>query len=612
MLDGLLGRGFGAKCKSLIKLTKSRIDVIRRKRNASQKFLKKDIADLLANGLDINAYGRAEGLTVEVILSSCYDFVERCCDLVLKHLSVMQKQRECPEECKEAVASLMVAAARFSDLPELRDIRKLFQERYGNSLDYCVDQKFVENIAAKPPTLEKKVQLMKDIALEFSIKWDSSAFEQRMSKPPAFVQDKPKTYGSFPVADDKGKLSNGKGAAPKGDRHDHLSTERRLDPNGGHKSQNKEVFALKKDELDDQTRHRPLGKEYKSLKGREGSLKEKEGHGILFQERREVAHKYEPREDAPPEPVSVGSSSRGKGLERQYEADNFVPKREGPITPSHVKPNVAEPPVRIDGKYSFAGKEEGTPKLKAFSNYPFPPPYVKSNVRAKDRKHEVSLGHDSSQGTGISMDPSAYKRDFAENVVEKVQLVRGHERPATAKVDSYDHKEQICQDDIAINSIPKSRSSRKKYSRSRSSANDAGNSEDTEVVMSKPRSRSRRRDDSRRGLQLLFDDDRHHRKDDEERRIDELLLHYSTKPSDFEPGQSRRKSKSRHASRDERGDTHVRSNSLPHEHSGPSETPKVFARASSFQPDGSNARHVHPKLPDYEDLAAKFAALRGR
>ena len=49
--------------------------------------------------------------------------------------------RECPEECKEAVASLMVAAARFSDLPELRDIRQLFQERYANSLDYCVDQK---------------------------------------------------------------------------------------------------------------------------------------------------------------------------------------------------------------------------------------------------------------------------------------------------------------------------------------------------------------------------------------------------------------------------------------------------------------------------------------
>lgn len=44
--------------KSLIKSTKTRIDAIRRKRKATEKYLKKDIADLLANGLDINAYGR--------------------------------------------------------------------------------------------------------------------------------------------------------------------------------------------------------------------------------------------------------------------------------------------------------------------------------------------------------------------------------------------------------------------------------------------------------------------------------------------------------------------------------------------------------------------------
>lgn len=54
--------------KSLIKLIKSRIDMIRRKRNATQKFLKKDIADLLANGLDINAYGRVICIIVIVFI----------------------------------------------------------------------------------------------------------------------------------------------------------------------------------------------------------------------------------------------------------------------------------------------------------------------------------------------------------------------------------------------------------------------------------------------------------------------------------------------------------------------------------------------------------------
>ncbi|VVA10600.1 PREDICTED: IST1 [Prunus dulcis] len=643
MLDGLLGRGFAAKCKSLIKLTKTRIDVIRRKRNATQKFLRKDIADLLANGLDINAFGRADGLTAEVILSSCYDFVERCCDLVLNHLSVMQKQSECPEECREPVSSLMSAAARFSDLPELRDLRQLFQERYENSLEYFVNQKFVENLASKPPTLEKKVQLMKDIALEFSIKWDSKAFEQRMSKPPAFIQEKPKTYGSSHVPDNKGKLSNGASAVPKGDKHNTLPTERRLD---AHKLHNdKDGTVLKMDEHNHQTRHRLVGKEYKSLSGREDTVVEKNGHGILFQERQEVvSHKYEAwngKEDAPPKSVGLGSSSQAKGQERHHGRENNVPKRDCHEALPRVKPNVAGSHVKSNGKGSFAddnyggqhndarlaSKEEEKPKVK---NYGIPPPYMKPNVKAKGRKHETTLGssHRSSGNDGITKDPVAYNIAFVDSILGGAQPGSDDEgeRRAPAKVNNHDlEKDHGHRDDASSNHIPKPRSARRRHSRSRSSHNDAGNNEDAEVAMKK--SRSRRRDETRRGLQLLFDDE-HGKKDEEERRIDELLIHYSKKPSNFEPEMSRRKSKSRHPhhggagvgesprheSRDESEmATPARSVSLPNKHSGPSEAAKVYARAVSFQPDRSNpARHVHPKLPDYEDLAAQFAALRGR
>ncbi|KAF8400778.1 hypothetical protein HHK36_014080 [Tetracentron sinense] len=191
MLDGLLGRRFSSKCKSLIKITKTRIDAIRRKRNAMQKFLKKDIADLLANDLDTNAVllclvvQQAQGLIIELNHSSCYDFVEQFCGCISKHLSIMQKQRECPEECREAVPSLISAAARFADLPELRDLRHILTEKYGNSLESFANQEFVEKLASKPPTTDKKLQLLRNIAQEFSIKWDSKAFEQKIYNPPA-------------------------------------------------------------------------------------------------------------------------------------------------------------------------------------------------------------------------------------------------------------------------------------------------------------------------------------------------------------------------------------------------------------------------------------------
>lgn len=36
---------------------------------------------------------QADGLLVELVLSFCYDYVELSCDFVLKHLSIIQKQR---------------------------------------------------------------------------------------------------------------------------------------------------------------------------------------------------------------------------------------------------------------------------------------------------------------------------------------------------------------------------------------------------------------------------------------------------------------------------------------------------------------------------------------
>lgn len=59
------------------------------------------------------------------------------------NLHILSISRDCPENCREAVASLMFAAARFSDLPEIRELRDLFQERYGNSLECFVNQKVI-------------------------------------------------------------------------------------------------------------------------------------------------------------------------------------------------------------------------------------------------------------------------------------------------------------------------------------------------------------------------------------------------------------------------------------------------------------------------------------
>ena len=101
MLRGFRKPKFFTKCKSDIKIMKLRLETIKKKRSAVQKYLKNDIADLLRSGLDINAYGRAEGLLVEQNMSACYELTENFIGCISNNLSLMQNQRECPEECRE-------------------------------------------------------------------------------------------------------------------------------------------------------------------------------------------------------------------------------------------------------------------------------------------------------------------------------------------------------------------------------------------------------------------------------------------------------------------------------------------------------------------------------
>ncbi|KAK8523144.1 hypothetical protein V6N13_113100 [Hibiscus sabdariffa] len=260
--------------------------------------------------------------------------------------------------------------------------------------------------------------------------------------------------------------------------------------------------------------------------------------------------------------------------------------------------------------------KEGESKRKPQSKSGIPPPYVKSSsIKSKGSPHgsnvESSLaGSDSNR---VSSYPSIPDKEG-----QIIPPMRGHGRETDYY---YSH-------DGSDTPIPRRRSSRRRHLKSASGHIEIGD-DDTEVARRKPR--IRRKDDSRRGLQMLFDDERG-KNDEEERIIDRLLMHYSKKPSSSEGGQIR-KSKSRHAhhmrsdvgeslqksSRDRSDDISktirrpVRSVSLPRAQTAQSEGTKLLARATSFQPDRSSAaRHVHPKLPDYDDLAAHFAAMKGR
>ncbi|VVB00459.1 unnamed protein product [Arabis nemorensis] len=121
---------FYKKCKQSIKLIKIELGSMRKKKNAMVYYLKKDIVEIL----------KIKELLEELSILYSYDLIERFCDFISSNLLLMLKQRECPEECRESVSSLIYAAAWVRYVPTLKDLRALFTRRYGNSIDSYVNQ----------------------------------------------------------------------------------------------------------------------------------------------------------------------------------------------------------------------------------------------------------------------------------------------------------------------------------------------------------------------------------------------------------------------------------------------------------------------------------------
>ncbi|KAF8025557.1 hypothetical protein BT93_F2408 [Corymbia citriodora subsp. variegata] len=500
MFDSLLKSKFHNKCKTATKLTKTRLETILKKRKAVEKYLRKDIADLLRSGLDTNAYGRAEGLLVEQNMTSCYHLIEQFCGCILGQLPVMEKQSECPEECREAIASLMYAAARFADLPELRELRSLFADHYGRSLESFVNKEFVDKMRSPECTKDMKLQLIHNIALEFSVDWDSKALEQKLFNPTPHDQGKSKVRSSGNTADNDYKQHKSEDRADSKRESDYAEEK------------------PQKDTLDPFTSKR-------------------NGRDLPFYGRKGVTDNTDK--------LSSSSSSSSS-----TEAEVISPPKK-------------EFPHRDKPKYSSSSsrspsKEEASHK-KPLSYRDVPPPYVK----AKPERNR-----------SITDEPP---RNTASDLVDK-------------------------------NCEPK---------------------KPTGEAKPKPRSVRQRPLPPPPGRQSELTSRATQFNDEEERSLDGLLMHYSKKQSPYdlsEPTRSLKpppklrtyqengESMQRKSTKSDVFAAPARAASFPLEPTSQAEateSAKGHCRSTSLQPD-ILARHVHPNLPDCDDLAARIAALRGR
>ncbi|KAJ6993683.1 hypothetical protein NC653_016732 [Populus alba x Populus x berolinensis] len=200
----MLHRSFKpAKCKTSLKLASSRIKLLKNKREAQVKHLKRELAQLLDAGQDRTARIRVEHVVREEKTMAAYELIEIYCELIVARLPIIESQKNCPIDLKEAVSSVIFASPRCADVPELMDIRKHLTAKYGKEFvsaavelrpDCGVSRLLVEKLSSKAPDGPTKIKILTAIAAEHNIKWDPMSFEENDTKPPEDMLNGPVTF----------------------------------------------------------------------------------------------------------------------------------------------------------------------------------------------------------------------------------------------------------------------------------------------------------------------------------------------------------------------------------------------------------------------------------
>ncbi|XAR55832.1 hypothetical protein NMG60_11036044 [Bertholletia excelsa] len=175
---GKLGALFGrrstsSKVKPLLNLSISRLAVLKNQRQARSSLAGSDVVQLLTLGEQNRALIRVEHVIKEQNMLDAFVMIEGYCNLLAERTSLIQQEKVCPEELKEAVASLIYASSRCGDFPEIKDLRAIFASRFGKEFEAralelrnnCgVSPKMIQKLSTRPPSAEIRLKVLREIA----------------------------------------------------------------------------------------------------------------------------------------------------------------------------------------------------------------------------------------------------------------------------------------------------------------------------------------------------------------------------------------------------------------------------------------------------------------
>ncbi|KAM3363204.1 IST1-like protein [Capsicum galapagoense] len=176
---GLFGRKFKAsKVAKLANLAISRISILKNQHQVRCSLARSDVSQLLHLGRHEDALHRVELVIKEQNTVDALAMMEKYCHLLIEKRVLIKTKGECPEELAEAISSLIFAASRWGEFPELHEVREIFTSRYGNEFaaqcvelrnNCSVQPKMIPKLSKRHTGSGKRRDMLNDIAADCGI-----------------------------------------------------------------------------------------------------------------------------------------------------------------------------------------------------------------------------------------------------------------------------------------------------------------------------------------------------------------------------------------------------------------------------------------------------------
>lgn len=166
------------RLKPHLKMSEQRLSIVNHKKTAQIKAQKREIAELLRIGKEEKARIRVEHLIRCDFTIEAYELLGLLCELVHERVALIANEKECPKDMEEAMCTLIWAANR-AEVPELREVSRQFELKYGKEFveqarsgqNEFVNSRVAQKLSVAPPSAKIVMNYLQAIAKEYDVDW---------------------------------------------------------------------------------------------------------------------------------------------------------------------------------------------------------------------------------------------------------------------------------------------------------------------------------------------------------------------------------------------------------------------------------------------------------